>query len=291
MDLEIDMIGIKKLLEDFYKVTGFGIYIYFKNDEYVSNLDSHSSYCYAIRGSKKGYRRCKECNKKYQDLSRISRKPEIYACHGGLMNFFYPLYIQSHFVGFVSAKENFRSKPYEEIYDGIADLEFDRDKMKDFYLMQPEYDKERFESFMNLVPLICDHIIISNMVKHNLGKNFERAKIFILDNLNKELSVEKIAKGTNISKSELYRLFAQNCNCTVNGYVNRKRIEHAAKIMISTDRSISEIIYEVGFNNATHFYNIFKKIYNMTPTKYRKLNSALRANDTLKERSESCEEE
>jgi len=47
------------------------------------------------------------------------------------------------------------------------------------------------------------------------------------------------------------------------------RISHAGRILMNTDKSISEVMQESGFTNQTIFNRLFKEIYGMTPRQAR----------------------
>ena len=62
-------------------------------------------------------------------------------------------------------------------------------------------------------------------------------------------------------------------NCTVKEYLNSKRIEKAAQMLLMTELSMDEISREVGFNSAAYFSKLFKKYKGISPLKYRKTNA------------------
>ncbi len=49
-----------------------------------------------------------------------------------------------------------------------------------------------------------------------------------------------------------------------------KRLEYARQFLITSKRGISEIIYDCGFENQSHFSRIFKENYGETPMQFRK---------------------
>ncbi|MBL4561716.1 MAG: AraC family transcriptional regulator, partial [Labilibaculum sp.] len=51
-----------------------------------------------------------------------------------------------------------------------------------------------------------------------------------------------------------------------------------ASLLLESSYTVSEIIYETGFNNRTYFYRCFKELYGESPTDYKK--SALNKNNT-----------
>ena len=54
-------------------------------------------------------------------------------------------------------------------------------------------------------------------------------------------------------------------------YVKKVRISLAAKMLVETDKSISQICYESGYNNLANFNHYFKTLMNKTPSEYRKI--------------------
>lgn len=48
------------------------------------------------------------------------------------------------------------------------------------------------------------------------------------------------------------------------------KLKHSVRLLTTTNLNIDQIVELVGYNNKTHFYNIFKEKYNTTPSKYRK---------------------
>jgi len=52
--------------------------------------------------------------------------------------------------------------------------------------------------------------------------------------------------------------------------VKNIRISIAAKMLAETDKQISQICYECGYNNLANFNHYFKKVMGKTPTEYRK---------------------
>ena len=53
-------------------------------------------------------------------------------------------------------------------------------------------------------------------------------------------------------------------------YINKIRIEKAAALFKNSDRSITEIAMEVGFDDSNYFSRIFKKQMGMSPREYKK---------------------
>lgn len=86
-----------------------------------------------------------------------------------------------------------------------------------------------------------------------------------------DLTVRKVAAAFGISTRYLHMLFA-NDDETVSSYILRRRLEACVKQLVDPlwrRRTITEIAFGWGFNNATHFARVFRDHYGMTPRDYR----------------------
>lgn len=57
---------------------------------------------------------------------------------------------------------------------------------------------------------------------------------------------------------------------TIGAYTNHVRMTVAANLLSTTDLSVEEIAYKVGYQYSTNFSKMFKKTYGKTPLKFRK---------------------
>jgi AraC-like DNA-binding protein len=81
------------------------------------------------------------------------------------------------------------------------------------------------------------------------------------------LSPKKIAASSRISLSYLYSLFNDN-ETTVSQFVQTKRLQRAYEILVADPkgrRTVSEIAYEVGFKNVSHFSRCFSRHFKVAP--------------------------
>ena len=98
------------------------------------------------------------------------------------------------------------------------------------------------------------------------------AKKFIYKSFQQPITVEGIAQNIGISRSYLEALFNRYMRGGIVDYVHAVRCDHAAKLLTTTGFPIIEIAMDSGFNNRQHFARVFREIYGVTPSVYRKLN-------------------
>lgn len=107
----------------------------------------------------------------------------------------------------------------------------------------------------------------------------EKAQIFIMNNFRSEISLDRLALEARLSKFHFARQFKAATGFTCMQYLLMVRISEATKLITSTRLRVSEICYEVGFGDLTHFERRFKQDTGYTPSAFRKAfgRSAIRA--------------
>lgn len=85
-----------------------------------------------------------------------------------------------------------------------------------------------------------------------------------------KISLKEIAAQTFYNPAYLSRMFRAQYGISLSEYTKKKRMEEAAKLLISSDLSNEEIMDKVGYTDRKQFYKSFKEIYHLTPTQFRK---------------------
>lgn len=88
--------------------------------------------------------------------------------------------------------------------------------------------------------------------------------------LSQRVSTADLAERLGVSTSTLARRFKDATGMTIAEYVARQRAERAAKLLSTTTQSVSEIALFVGYDDANYFVKVFRSMYDMTPSAYRK---------------------
>jgi len=91
------------------------------------------------------------------------------------------------------------------------------------------------------------------------------------ENLDTNLSLETISKVACFSPFHFHRIFKAITNEKLNSYINRKRIEKVASVLMhKSEVSITELSLLFGFNSNSSLTRTFKKYYNISPSEFRK---------------------
>lgn len=104
----------------------------------------------------------------------------------------------------------------------------------------------------------------------NEQSRIDRVCTFINENYKDPIRLDEAAHIANMSTTAFSRFFKKSTGKTFVNYVNELRIGWACKLLMETDMTISEICYEVGFNNLSNFNRRFSERHGTNPRAYRK---------------------
>jgi AraC-like DNA-binding protein len=101
------------------------------------------------------------------------------------------------------------------------------------------------------------------------SRRIESAFNYMLENYDKEIRLSDIAKKVGMTDIAFSRFFKKRTSKNYIDSLNDIRLGYAARMLVNTTHSISEICLLCGFNNISNFNRIFKKKKGCTPTKFR----------------------
>lgn len=85
------------------------------------------------------------------------------------------------------------------------------------------------------------------------------------------ISIDDILKQISYSRSHLLRVFKEHTGMSIMDYLNKFRIEKACLELIYTDKSVTEIALDNGYNTVQYFTRMFRRVIGTPPGAYRRL--------------------
>lgn len=110
-------------------------------------------------------------------------------------------------------------------------------------------------------------------IPRRLEQNIERQKK-ILDyidaNYASPLTLDELSSVLYLSKEQFCRFFKENFRDTPINFLKKYRIHRSVELLLTTDKKITDIAYEVGFDSSNYFTIVFKSVLNLSPRNFRK---------------------
>jgi transcriptional regulator GlxA family with amidase domain len=101
-------------------------------------------------------------------------------------------------------------------------------------------------------------------------KPLRELESWVLDNLNKPLTVPVLAKQMAMSPRNFARIFAKEMKTTPAKFVERLRVEAARRRLEESPNSMETIAGECGFGNVNSMRNVFQRTIRIAPGQYRR---------------------
>jgi AraC-like DNA-binding protein len=102
-----------------------------------------------------------------------------------------------------------------------------------------------------------------------LYRRLLRGKDYLDSFFCEDMRLDRVASDACLSPYHFHRLFREVFGATPNQYLQRRRLANARDLLRSTERTVTEICLEVGFESMTSFSALFRRIYGCSPREYR----------------------
>jgi AraC-like DNA-binding protein len=156
-----------------------------------------------------------------------------------------------------------------------------RFKVKDTHILEEMTNLNGLEYYISLLKIFNillnskDAELLSNPINtsDSFSKNLEKInKVyeFVFQNVQEGIKLKDASAVLHMAPSSFCRYFKKKTNVTFMEYVKSVRIGLAAKLLAETDKQITHICFDCGYNNFANFNHYFKKSMGKTPSEYRK---------------------
>ena len=141
-------------------------------------------------------------------------------------------------------------------------------------------DNERFVQFLKSLYILYElsvsegtRVLASSSFAHSPRKvesrRVEKVRQYIDEHYSDQLKLADLAALVGMNPVSFSRFFHQRTGRTLSEYIVDIRLGHAARMLVDTSKTVSEICYECGFNNLSNFNRTFKARRNCTPRDFR----------------------
>jgi len=269
---EVSVEELKKVFEDFYNITHFLI-VLFDSDRNMlfSYPGKMCDFCRTVRTNEKLAEKCSECDNVGFDICDATRKPYIYKCHMSVIEAIAPIYSNEVNMGYLMFGQ-ILGRDHSDVLKAAEEVsrKYGIVITEEMISKMTTSDDSYIKSAVNMMTMCAAYLYTAEIIRNTPDILVYQIKNHIKNNLGGDLSTAALCKQFYLSKTKLYKISTENFGMGISDYVRKQRIKEAARLLKTTDYSITKIAECIGIQDANYFIRIFKKEVLQTPLCYRK---------------------
>ncbi len=263
-----------ELMRDFYAISGIRIVLFDANfEELIAYPKGEHSFCHYMRKNPDFLAKCRESDREAFERCRRTNKLCISKCHAGLIEASVPMISDGKIIGYMMLGRITDKKDKIELVGALKARcrEYGIDDDTEEKIKKIKYRSEsQIRAAAKILEACCEYVRLRELV-HPSGKRLiDSVEKFIEEHISEEISVERICREFDISRTKLYETLRPYTNGGIAAFVKNKRLEHAKELLRSVDMSVNEISEACGFADYNYFLREFKKKYGVSTKRMKK---------------------
>lgn len=106
---------------------------------------------------------------------------------------------------------------------------------------------------------------------HSEDSSLTDAMNYIAANFHNNITLDDVANRLHLNASYLSNKFKTINGISFKKYINSIRLNHAEKLLLETNKSITEIALECGYETSNYFGDVFRKVNGVSPSEFRRI--------------------
>ena len=271
--LQFNKENLRKVFHDFYVLTHLRIVLIDSEfNELLSYPEKQYGFCAEIRRNMDVHYKCLASDKAGCLACANSKELNIYRCHMGLVEAVIPILDGGEILGYVMfgqilksdtcdierrrLKRTFANWPYSSIDSVVDEI--------------PTRSEEELNAAATILQALTTYVLFNRWVAPKKYDFIRRLDTYIQEHLRGPITVDDICLSFGIARTRLYSIATDYLGCGIAEYIRKKRIFHAKEFLEKTELPISQIVYDTGFCDYSHFSRVFKEETGVTAREYRK---------------------
>jgi len=240
-------------------------------------MDTWTPLCRLIRTNPLGLKGCHDTDMSHLRQAYSSKKPLRYLCHAGLIDIMMPVIINGEHIATINCgqvlPESHSESGFQRLKKRLKPMGFSSAGLRKAYYASQCCSFEKIQIIMHLFSFFVEYFgEISWRLKQVRQKDFlpvQLAQKYIHDHFRERVTLNDVARSASLSAHYFSSLFHEMTGMTVKKYVQMVRINAAKQLLSLTSERITDIAYDVGFNNLTDFNRVFRRMERRSPRQHR----------------------
>lgn len=256
------------------EIIGTNISIYDNNfhNANVQNAKNNSLCSYLNSEIQK---RCNNSDSKALKRAQESDSPFYYNCHFGYIEIMIPYQIDNEtkiYVVIGPFKDLTKEDEVKNRIKEICELTHkDYIRSIESFSITPIFTEEKYNSVVNIINTIIEYAKKVNWISIMDGFVKNELDPYLAINISKNILTSDLTSRFYYTAKQLESIVKKQTGLTPKKYILYYKMNYAKNKLVSTNESLQNIAYSVGFDDYNYFIKVFKSFYKETPLQYRKL--------------------
>lgn len=207
--------------------------------------------------------------------------PKTSECFAGLCETAVPVRVGENLIGFLRTGQILLERPDIAGFENVAATllkwgsRIDLNRLKEAYFKTRVISAKQYDALIKLLETFAKHlasripVLILNTPQANASSSMTRARTFIADHSDENLSLTTVAQVANMSATYFSGKFKEATSINFVEFVARTRIEKSCNLLLNPNLRISEIAFKVGFQSLSQFNRSFRQVVGESPRAHR----------------------
>ena len=211
-----------------------------------------------------GFKRCFRCRNVAIRKAVNQKKPFGGVCINCIYEYCHPVIMDNVvvciiFIGNIDSPKFIQRFKNPDAFHDTLEKDFDYSKCEKIARILESYTLTLLKNYTNNTDTVYNPLI-------------ENIKSYTEDTLAYDINISQLASSMHYNEKYLGRIFKKETGKSFKEYVNIRRARYAAQMLLESNDSITDIASKSGFNSVSYFNRVFKRIYSLSPTEYRRSN-------------------
>ncbi len=235
-------------------------------------------FCSLLAGTNQSCAACLQHQAQLQQQAQL--EPHTLKCFAGLCDTAVPVRVGENVIAFLHTGQVLLHQPDEKLFQKTTrqlikfGADSDLKKLEEKFYQSRVLTPKQHESIVRLLSIFAQHLAaLSNQLsvqeEHSESPQIARARVFINEHQDEDLSLDQVAKAVNMSAFYFCKMFKKASGMTFTDYLARVRVEKVKNLLLNPHKRISEAAFEAGFQSLSQFNRVFRRVAGESPTSYR----------------------
>ncbi|MGI5957845.1 MAG: helix-turn-helix domain-containing protein [Massiliimalia sp.] len=286
MNILLNHQGIEQLLHNVVMVSAVTISLYDGNMRPFSETHNNMcEFCRSMRLDPSFADKCTCSNETAFHMVEQTHDTYIYQCHAGLTEVAAPILAQNKLLGFLMMGQFIPKEQentiWQEIQERCHAYAHQLPSEEEFFLQTRILSRPEIIAWIEIVQACASYLWTNQYITAMNDEMFVAFDHYVHTHLAESFCAADICRDLLIPRNRLYSMVRNNTGMSVGDYIWAARIDRAKELLANTDLPVFQVALQAGISDYGYFTKAFRKHTGITPSQYRKRQTAPAPGDTV----------